>query len=85
VLRDIAVWVPLGTPAHSLEGLIRRAGGALLRRVSLFDAFMRDNRQSYAFRLAFQSSEKTLTDAEVNVVMSSITRTLGEEKGFLVR
>ena len=44
----------------------------LLVRHSLFDTFKKDGRISYAFRLIFQSMEKTLTDTEINAIMEKI-------------
>ncbi|MCA9365303.1 hypothetical protein KC723_00235 [Candidatus Kaiserbacteria bacterium] len=41
-------------------------------RTTLFDEFSKDGRKSYAFRLVFQSPEKTLTDEEVNNIMEKI-------------
>jgi len=37
-----------------------------------FDEFEKGGKQSFAFRIVFQSFEKTLTDAEANAVMEKI-------------
>ena len=84
VSRDIALWVPQGTVVSDVESFIRVYAGNLLVRVTLFDAFTKEGRTSYAFRLIFQSMERTLTDVEVNSVMDAIT-TEAQNRGFTVR
>lgn len=82
--RDIALWVPEETTTHEIETLIRSHAGALLVRLTLFDSFSKDGRVSYAFRLIFQSFEKTLTDEEVALIMEKIYEE-AKNKGFEVR
>lgn len=72
VLRDVAAWTPEGTTAEQFKELIRSEAGELLMRAERFDEFTKDGRTSYAFRLVFQSGEKTLTDEEVNKIMDKI-------------
>src|SRR3989344_672666 len=76
VLRDIALWVPPDTDVGRTTSHIRENAGELIRRVDLFDHFEKEGRTSYAFRLVFQSSERTLTDEEVNGIMEKITGAL---------
>lgn len=85
VVRDIALWVPSSTTPESLEETIRTHAGSLLVFLRLFDVFEKEGRTSYAFRLVFQSHERTLTDTEVNEVMNVLTRIFTEEQGFEVR
>ena len=49
-----------------------------------FDEFKKGEKISYAFRLVFQSFEKTLTDGEVNTVMQAVAKSV-EKKGWGVR
>ncbi|MCB9806090.1 phenylalanine--tRNA ligase subunit beta [Candidatus Nomurabacteria bacterium] len=84
VLRDIAVWVPDNIPTDGLLNLIKEHTGELLVNTKLFDEYKKDGKVSYAFRLVFQSFEKTLTDDEVNVVMEKVNKAL-ESKGWEVR
>lgn len=88
-LRDLAVWTPEGIEAEDVEKIIRDSASDLLQVVTLFDRFSKDFsgvvRTSYAFRLVFQSFEKTLSDAEANEEMKHIYSALSEEKGFEVR
>ena len=82
--RDIALWVQEGELAYDVEETIGHAAGDLCVRLSLFDTFTKDGRTSYAFRIVFQSFERTLTDIEINDQMEraySVTK----EKGWEVR
>jgi phenylalanyl-tRNA synthetase beta chain len=82
--RDIALWVSEGVSTLSVEEILKEKAGALCVRISKFDEFTKEGKTSYAFRLVFQSNEKTLTDEEVNVIMNDIY--LGvSERGWSVR
>jgi phenylalanyl-tRNA synthetase beta chain len=90
MLRDIAVFVPEGIPEESVFGIIKNEATSLLLRVTLFDVFVKTfedgtKKTSYAFRLVFQSQEKTLSDEEVNGIMERITVALNEKEGWKVR
>ncbi|MCI0542193.1 phenylalanine--tRNA ligase subunit beta, partial [bacterium] len=86
IVRDIALFVPenVGTEEIS-EILVKNSGELLARAPRLFDTFKPGNGKiSYAFRLVFQSHEKTLTDEEVNAIIQKITAVL-QENGWGVR
>jgi phenylalanyl-tRNA synthetase beta subunit len=73
ITRDIAVWIPKEQSSDSLLDIIKKHSGDLLvNEPRLFDAFEKEGRVSYAFRMVFQSYEKTLTDEEVNTIMEMI-------------
>ena len=76
VSRDIALWVPEDITDTHVRTLIEDNAGPLLLSIRLFDTFSKDGRTSYAFRLIFQSSERTLTDAEVGESMQHISAAL---------
>lgn len=84
ISRDIALWVPEATTAQEIEDIITKHSGELLLSTRIFDTFAKDGRISYAFRLIFQSFERTLTDAEVSIPMERITTEL-TTRGFEVR
>ncbi len=84
VLRDIALWVPYGIKSDTVSDLIVANAGKLLVRIDIFDTFEKDGRVSYAFRLVFESMEKTLTDEEVNFCMESVNKA-AEANGYEVR
>lgn len=84
ITRDIAFWVPSGTDYGLTISLMKEKAGGLLVRIDQFDQFEKEGRISLAFRLVFQSFDKTLTDTEVNEVVMNITTAL-TEKGYEVR
>lgn len=84
VSRDIALWVPEETTKESIEAILREEAGELLTRVTCFDEFHKEGKISYAFRLIFQSFERTMTDDEVGVIMGQIT-TRFSGVGYTVR
>jgi phenylalanyl-tRNA synthetase beta subunit len=85
IVRDIAMWAPHKSESFTdIVTIFGEYSQGLLRHVDLFDQFQKGDRISYAFHLVFQSFEKTLTDAEVNVIMQKITEAVAT-KGFEVR
>lgn len=73
ITRDIAVWVPENVKPEELTQIYKEFGTELLVcEPKLFDQFTKEGRTSYAFRLVFQSYDKTLTDDEVNIIMTNI-------------
>jgi len=51
----------------------------------LIDSFQKDGKVSYAFRIVFQSYERTLTDEEINAIMNRVTEALKKEPTWQVR
>jgi phenylalanyl-tRNA synthetase beta chain len=85
VLRDIAVWLSNETPSDELVSIIKEnAGELLVKEPRLFDEYQKDDKTSYAYRLVFQSHEKTLTDDEINQIMESINKEI-ESKNWEIR
>ena len=85
ISRDIALWVPADTSAESVAEVINKdIGDLLVKGPDMFDQFKKEDKQSYAFRLVFQSFDRTLTDEEINPIMESITKRIGEN-GWMVR
>ncbi|MCR4333474.1 MAG: phenylalanine--tRNA ligase subunit beta [Patescibacteria group bacterium] len=84
IVRDIAFWVPTGTDEGLTKSLIHEHAGELLMRLDQFDRFEKDGKVSLAFRLVFQSMERTLTDEEVNGIMARVSEAL-KMAGFEVR
>src|SRR3989344_6639807 len=86
IARDVAVWAPEGVSSSEVLKVIKEnAGDMVVRGPELFDEFKKGNQTSYAFRLVFQSYDKTLTDAEVNETMDKITNKIKENDGWQVR
>ncbi len=85
IVRDIALFVSPDTPAESVDKVIREnAGELVVRGPELFDEFSKDGKKSLAFRIVFQSMERTLSDEEVNKVMEKVYSVL-KNKGWEVR
>ncbi len=84
-LRDIAVWVPESVSGNDVLTTITNTAGDLLVQHTLFDEFKKDGRVSYAFRLVFQSPEKTLSDEEIHEAMERVTTALNNTEGYEVR
>lgn len=84
IVRDIALWTPAGTDADEVRNLIQKEAGELAQAVRLFDRFEKGERVSLAFRVVFQSFERTLTEAEANAAMERAAAAL-KEKGFEIR
>jgi phenylalanyl-tRNA synthetase beta chain len=89
VERDLAVIVSEGTPSAAVDGSIRRHAGLLLRSVGLFDIYrgrpLGDGEKSLAFRLAFQASDRTLTETEVDGAIEAVTAGLAADVGGRLR
>ena len=85
IARDVAVWVPERvTSAEVLKVIKESMGELVVRGPDLFDEFKKGNQVSYAFRLVFQSYDRTMTDMEINEVMNKITDKI-KENGWQVR
>lgn len=85
ISRDIALWVGEGTKSEEVVRVIKEnAGDLVVRGPELFDEFKKDGKVSYAFRMVFQSYDKTLTDGEVNIYMDEVKGAV-EKQGWQVR
>ena len=73
IARDISIVVDETLPAESVRGTIRAAAPDTLVSVREFDRYqgkgVPDGRVSLSLRLTFRSSDRTLTDAEVETAM----------------
>jgi phenylalanyl-tRNA synthetase beta chain len=80
VERDLAVVVEEHVTAGSLLAAIKESAGDLLESARAFDEYhgsqVPEGHKSIAFTLTFRSPERTLTDAEVDKVMTEIKSTL---------
>jgi phenylalanyl-tRNA synthetase beta chain len=87
--QDLAFVVDDDVPAAELVAAIRAAGGELLREVAVFDEYrgpqIGEGRRSLAFRLAFGSVERTLTDEDVAPVREAIAEALQSGFGATLR
>jgi phenylalanyl-tRNA synthetase beta chain len=89
VRRDIAVTVDEDIPVQMiLDGLIR-SKASVVDAVSLFDLYrgkgIENGKKGLAFRVLLQDTQKTLTDAEVDVALAGLRRVLEQEYGAKLR
>ncbi len=89
VLRDLAVFVPEGNNQNEIIDTVKAESSGLLVSHRLFDTFTKEfpdgKKTSFAYRLVFQSKEKTLTDDEVNPIMEKTAKILSKKEGWQVR
>lgn len=89
IVRDIAVFIPQEESAQMVTEIIREEAGSLFITSKLFDTFEKDfpegKKVSFAFRVVFQSFERTLTDGEINAIMQKVTERLNAKTGWVVR
>ncbi|NLV20499.1 MAG: phenylalanine--tRNA ligase subunit beta [Syntrophomonadaceae bacterium] len=89
VERDIAVLLREEIRSDEVVEAIKASGGSLLQKVNLFDVYAGDRVEagykSLAYRMLFQSGERTLTEAEVNQFMEGIMTALKEKLDITLR
>jgi phenylalanyl-tRNA synthetase beta chain len=89
VQRDLAIVVDWTVPEGEVAAAIHEAGGELVRRVRLFDVYtgeaIQQGKKSLAYALAYQSPDRTLTDAEVEAVQQRIVQALAQRLGATLR
>jgi phenylalanyl-tRNA synthetase beta chain len=89
VRQDLAFVVDDAVPAAAVLRLIGEAGRPELTSAEVFDEYrggqIQEGKKSLAFRVAFGSAERTLTDEEAAKVRGRIVETLARELGAELR
>lgn len=89
IQRDIALEVDREVESEEIVKVIKETGGDHLRQVELFDIYtgeqMAKNKKSLAYKVGFQSFERTLKDKEVKEAFSKILESLNEKFGINLR
>ena len=89
VMEDLALIVDDGVAAAAVESCISAAAGGLLRQIELFDHYRGEQigggKKSLAYRLIYQSDERTLTDEEVAAVREKIVGEVEAQLGGRLR
>ncbi len=83
--RDVAVWAQNSKTKDDVEKILTDNATDLLIRYDLFDTYTNEEKTSYAYRLVFQSIERTLTDEEIQPIMEKIYSTLQSDSDFEIR
>ncbi len=84
IVRDIAMFVPAGFDFENLKKALKELNLANVEKIYMFDSFTKDDKTSVAFRIIFQSYEKTLTDVEVENEMGKVNEYL-KENSYIIR
>jgi phenylalanyl-tRNA synthetase beta chain len=89
VRRDLAVVVPEEVTFSALRDGVTSVSSGLMRHCSVFDVYrgtgIETGRKSVALGLIFQHKNSTLTEGEVEAIMSSIRAALKERVGATFR
>lgn len=93
IIRDISLFVPTEVGIEEVMSIIENTAGELLIDTDLFDEFVpgpaspeaSQGKKSLAFRLIFQSYQKTLTDKEVGEIINKIMSALDAQELWQVR
>lgn len=89
VHRDLSITLERHIPHERVHKTIRAAAGATLDRLFLIDVYQGDKigagRKSMTYSLEFRHPEKTLTDIDVEKVMSRIIIELDKKCGAILR
>ncbi|MFZ1075620.1 MAG: phenylalanine--tRNA ligase subunit beta [Minisyncoccia bacterium] len=89
IVRDISMFLPEGFPPDQVRSVFDPIVIATISNLSVTINFLdqftnKEGKNSIAFRLVFQSFERTLTDDEVNGIMEKISAAL-RAAGFEIR
>ena len=89
VRRDLALLLDKDIAFSTLNNIAKQTENKLLKSVNLFDVYEGDKlpkgKKSYALSFALESSEKTLTDKEIDKVMSNLIESFEQKVGAEVR
>jgi phenylalanyl-tRNA synthetase beta chain len=89
VRQDLAFVVDEQVSAEALADAAREAAGEALRELEVFDVWRGDpipeGKKSIAFRVSFQSSERTLSDEDAAALRERIASALAERFGAQLR
>lgn len=87
--RDIAFFASVNLSVAEIQKAIAKAAGSLLASAELFDEYRGENvptgQRSLAFRLIYRTSDRTLTDADVEPVHQQVRDALVEKFGVNLR
>lgn len=88
-VRDVAVFVPSSVSESEVKTIVESEAGSLCVSVRLFDVFTKNveglgEQTSYAFRLVFQASDRTLEEKEISAPVEAIYQAF-EKKGWTIR
>ncbi|TDE42014.1 phenylalanine--tRNA ligase subunit beta [Flavobacterium rhamnosiphilum] len=89
VRRDLALLIDQNVTYDSIYTIARQTEKALLKDINLFDVYEGQNlpegKKSYALSFTIQDSSKTLTDTQIDKIMSKLQNNFETELGASLR
>ena len=89
VRRDLSLLLDSGVSFESIDAIARKTEKLLLKEVQLFDVYQGKNlpegKKSYAVSFTIQDATKTLTDVQIDKIMSKLQHNLESELGAVLR
>lgn len=89
VRRDLALLVDETVAFDAIYNIARQTEKSLLKAVNLFDVYQGKNlpegKKSYAVSFTLQDSSKTLTDEQIDKIMSKLLKNMENELGASLR
>lgn len=89
IAKDLAIVVDKNISSDEIAKLIKKAAGALLTKIEIFDVYeginIPKNKRSIAYSLSFGTMDRTLTDEEINNIMSKVIENLQNKIGAELR
>ena len=90
IVRDISFVVKKDFAPNDYFDLVRDIAGDLVEQVELIDEYENEAKfgagnKSYAYRVIYRSNDRTLTNAEVDVMHKALEKKTAEEFGATVR
>lgn len=89
VKRDLALLIDEAVAFEQIHTLVKGVDKNAILDVSLFDVYQGDKlpegKKSYAISLKLQDASKTLTDAQIEKIMSKVQQNLEKELGATLR
>lgn len=89
VRRDLSMVLDKHVKFEQIRAIANKSERKLLQRINLFDVYEGDKiaqgKKSYAVSFFLQDTEKTLTDQQIDGIMSKLTQSLEKELGAQIR
>jgi phenylalanyl-tRNA synthetase beta chain len=89
VIEDLAFVVDESVKASDVDAALRKAGGALLTEVKLFDVFRGEQigpgKKNLAYTLTYQGTDKAPSEADIEKLRAKLVRTLEHQLGAQLR
>lgn len=89
VKRDLALIVDSNIDSGEIESIFKSNSNEILKDIELFDVYVgnqiENGKKSMAYKLTFQSKEKTLVDEDINIIIEKMLSNLKNELGAYLR